>query len=859
MSSLQPFLIAGSDVGLETDKEAFLLPDKAYPRLQNAYVWRDRVKKREGLEFMGRLRRIVENQAQANADGTSDYDIADILSSFTANEPNAEIEIGSLVITIDGTDEFTDQGDGTLLRTAGSTYQITTGTYINYATGAIHIEWDAGGTPANGISVTTDFYYFPALPVMGIIQRETGNINFEETIFFDQRYAYTYDGTDFSEYLPATSTTWGGSDSEFFWGANYRGSDASVKYLFVTNFDNSANSPMRYTDASTWTDFAPAVGGTNVSNEGVGTLIAPWNAFAGNLANTPIVPGSVTITVSNGTDPDVIFTDQAQNGTLSGFADTNSGTIDYDTGAIALTISPAMTVNADVTASYQYEVTYMWSARLLLPYYGRFLAFDTWEGTSRGVATQFFNRVRFSQVGDPTQTGAWVSTVFGKGGFIDAPTDEEIISAIFYKNTLIVFFERTTWELRYVGDYGLPFTWERVSSDYGSESQFSTILFDEGVLAVGDRAVITASSQDVRRIDEKIPDLVFSMRNDNHGKERVQGVRDYRREIVYWCYNDATNTSNDQKYPTRTLVFNYRNNTYAIFRNNVTAYGTYQGTTGITWDSTTTLWDDYDISWDTVEQISQFPFVVCGNQEGYVHKYNESQIDEKSLSIAAIDRSVTPPLLTVYNHNLLPDEIIYIEGMQFIDTTTSVPEATGLNGETYQVYFADGDYNVDQFSIRKWNTSTQLYESDFSYTPANGTGTYIGGGEISLLPKMSILTKDFNPFLMRGKQMKLSYIDFLTEQTSTGIVTIKLYADTIFAEQGNLIVGQTTMNIQQNPILPTNTARLCWNRFFSTYFGQFISVEITYNDDQMNDRTIYDNPYTMSAMIVWAKEGGRLV
>jgi hypothetical protein len=408
--NLQPYLIAGSDQGLETDKKSFLLPDKAFPVLENAYVRRDRVVKREGNKLVGRLRRTLTSQSQANADGTSNYDISDILSSFRGAQPNAELEKGSVVVTVDsgggGQTIFTDQEDGTFSRTSGTTYDIDPGTYINYVTGALHIEWDGGGTPGAGITIDLDYNYFPALPVMGIIQRETSNVNFESTLVFDTVYCYVFDGSKYTEYLGASGSTWNGSDSQFFQGINYIGSDSSVKQLYVTNFDNDVSSPMRYTDGSTWTDFSPAVSGTLVSSESLGTMTSPWNSFSPNLANTLIVPGSVTINLTNGTDPDVIFTDPAKDGTLKGSPSTSTGTIDYATGAVTLTVSPAMTADATVTANYQYETSYLFTARGLISYYGRLLAYNTYEGATRGTASQFNNRLRFSQVGSPSQKGS---------------------------------------------------------------------------------------------------------------------------------------------------------------------------------------------------------------------------------------------------------------------------------------------------------------------------------------------------------------------------------------------------------------------------------------------------------------------
>lgn len=862
MSVLQPFLIAGSDVGMETDKKSFLLPDQAFPTLENAYVWRDRVKKREGIKFLGRLRRALTAQALGNNSAGATTTIANIFTTIGITNENPEIEAGSLVITVAAPDAnvFTDDGDGTFTVT-GSGVGTATGSFINYATGEVVLAYSGAGA-TGGAAMTAAINYFPGLPCMGIIQRETGNINFESTIIFDTVYAYIFDGSKYTEFLGAAAQTWNGSDSEFFWGTNYRGSDASVKFLFVTNFNNDALSPMRFTNGTTWTDFQPAISGTLVTNEAVGNLNSPWTSFPStDLDNTPVIPGTVTITVSNsGTNPDVIFTDPANDGTLKGSANTNSGTINYTTGAIALTISPAMTADATVIASYQFETTFMFTARILISYYGRLLAFDTFEGATIGAAKQFYNRCRFSQVGDPTQTGAWVSTTFGKGGFIDAPTNEEIISAIFFKNTLIVYFEKTTWQLRYVGDYGLPFIWERISSDFGCESQFSTVLFDDGVLGVGNRAIVGATAQSVSRIDLKIPDQVFSFRNDNEGKQRIHAARDFQKEVVYWCYNDATDSDNAQKYPNKVLLYNYRNDTYAVYRSSVTAFGTYEDITGITWDSTDVFWDD-EISWDDPQQVKEFPFVVSGNQQGFIHKYGYESRDDFSLSITAIDRTVTPPTLEIKNHNFLDGDIIFLTDLNFIDTSDSSDVTTNLNDNTYRVntITVAGVYDADNIQITKWNSTSQQYEENFSYTPASGTGTYIGEGKAALVPLMRILTKDFNPYASKGKQIKISYIDFLTDVTGSGVISVKLFANSAITEEGELLVGQATMETQQNPLFPTQQLDIYWNRFFTSTYGQMVSVEITYNDDQINEIDVVREPFVLNGMILWSKEGGRIV
>ncbi len=57
MGAYKPLKISGMETGLVQSRENFLLPDDAYPVLENAYVWRERIKRRQGLQILGRLRR----------------------------------------------------------------------------------------------------------------------------------------------------------------------------------------------------------------------------------------------------------------------------------------------------------------------------------------------------------------------------------------------------------------------------------------------------------------------------------------------------------------------------------------------------------------------------------------------------------------------------------------------------------------------------------------------------------------------------------------------------------------------------------------------------------------------------------
>jgi len=204
-----PLYIRKPETGLVQSRQEFILPDDAYPVLQNAYVWRERIKRRQGLSFLGRLRRVFTT-VSIGLSGASPwtFNIYSTVVPPITPEANAQIEAGSVHIFI-GATELIDQGDGTLETNPVSGVSGT----INYLTGDVTIT-GAGA----GVASTITFGYFPALPVMGLRSRELSSINIEQLIAFDTVYAYRYIG-GWQEFIPGT--TWTGTDSDFFWSTNY--------------------------------------------------------------------------------------------------------------------------------------------------------------------------------------------------------------------------------------------------------------------------------------------------------------------------------------------------------------------------------------------------------------------------------------------------------------------------------------------------------------------------------------------------------------------------------------------------------------------------------------------------------------
>lgn len=927
MQPLQPNIIAGyNQGGLVRDKKPFLLPDQAFARLNNAYVWRDRVRKREGLEVLDRLRRVFVGlslgPAQASPWSTNILTITGLVTAANNANPGVVTTLNPHGLSNGDTVVFTD-----IVGATGYNNTVFTITVLTSTTFSVGVNAGAFGAYVSGGQWISNRSRLTSEPNSSI---EPG------TVYFSIGAAVLTDYSKAGTVIAATNAnpcavTTGAphllttGDTITFAGVGGMTELNSGSYqitvtsstTFTLNNLNSIAFPA-YTVGGTWT-VNPAIGNGFLTSTTAGysatinyetgamVITLPGGGVgAATLLDFYYFPGLPVMgiwerelgTINN---EQTIFWDTKYNyvDAGSGFQQWNNtewagtdadffGVANYrginpydrlffETNFVCNAANPMRyydgiwkdfapyTVYTGVAAT-DFKI---YSARILIPYYGRLVALNVWEGTDAGGyagAQNYFNRCRFSQVGSPVEaaavgppaTGAWRSDVFGKGGFIDAPTNEAIVSAQFFKNTLIVQFERSTWNLRYVGEYGLPFIWERISSDFGSESTFSTVLFDGGVLAVGDRAIVSSESLSVNRIDEQIPDQVFEFNNLQNGPQRIIGFRDFQKELVYWCYSDG---ALNRKFPNYTLLYNYKNNTYANFRNNITFYGTYQDPNGITWDSLTTFWDDNDVLWDDdPDLIPLFPSTVSGNQQGYIHRYGYTSFDEPSLDIkgVTIPAGLTAISLNVVNHNLEAGDIIYLTGLNF--SQSSAPIATDLNDRIFIVASRTDDNN---FTIKEWDEVNQVYIENYVRTPTNAA-TYVGGGQVTLFPRMYIEMKDFNPYAAQANQVKISYIDFLTDvpvddPNISVAMSINIFVNTSLAFQGNTLVSNRSGSTTLTAPYYVPASDYVWHRFYATLTGQFLRIAMTYNDTLMNDINTHKYEWVLNAMTIYSRSGGKTI
>lgn len=269
---------------------------------------------------------------------------------------------------------------------------------------------------------------------------------------------------------------------------------------------------------------------------------------------------------------------------------------------------------------------YVLRALIVIPYRGRLVLLNTNEGPI-GAGIQYSQRARWSQIGtsymtatgaDPvvvppnpflTDANSWRDDIAGRGGYIDAPTTEKIVSAAIINDILIVGFQRSVWRLRYTGNRLLPFVWEKITNNFGAEATFSSITIDKQAFFFSRLGYITTDSNSADRIDLNIPDYSFSVETgaNNNQLQQVQGIREYYKEFIYWTFPEAQTNA---QVPNKTLAYNWRVNAWSVFDVGFRVFGNYKAFNDVRWQDLPIAWEERDEAWYDPSLQDNFPRVV---------------------------------------------------------------------------------------------------------------------------------------------------------------------------------------------------------------------------------------------------------
>ena len=755
--AMDRFLIAPFNTGLQTNVRPFLIMDDAFAMLQNAYVFRGRVRKRFGSVLMGTgwsslVTAPLFSRLRINLGST------DGSGNLSGTVPGNYFAIGQAFSI--GTEIFTVQALGTpvvMLDTGASathTYNTSTGAFV-FA----------------GAAATTAVYFYPAQPVMGFtIYQDAGfvGVNNASTYAFDQQFAYVFTGGAWQRSGTGTSPEWHGSATDFFWAITWvdKGVDFdSIGALFVTNFHSAVPVPVPATDDPIWT-----------TSDG-----STWTTYSPVFAPDP-----------NPANPQ----------------------------------------------------PFVQTARIIMAFKGHLVLLNTIENDNiitgpkpNGTTFNFVNRCRYAKLGSPFDTNAFYETgtvdsagnVGEDAGFADASTEEQIISAEFIKDRLIVYFERSTWELAFTGNDLVPFQWQKINTELGSEALQSSVPFDKVILTIGQTGVHACNGSNVERIDVKIPDEIFEINDKTAGVERVAGIRDYFVEMVYWTF-PASNVSAQLDFPNQVLVYNYANQSWSLNDDCITAFGYYEQQNASTWATSEVTWEESNEMWASGPVDVNFRQVVAGNQQGFTF-FIMPDISRNSpcMQISQIATSGSNISLELVNHTLLPGDYIAIENAQGV---------TGLNGNIYKVQGVTDPNNV-------------------VVGPASFTGAYTGAGTVARVSMLNLISKQYNPYLNKGRNVYLSKIDFGVQKTTAGQITVDYYPSSTelsmitAATDNNMILGTGILETSPYTSIPLEavSTRL-WHPVYFQTEGECIQLAMSFSDVQIRNPAIAWADFELEGMVL---------
>ena len=854
--------------GLKTDRTAFVIDNNTFANLFNAYAWRGRIKRKRGTQFLGRL----SVQAQMVTGTPLPWQFGTLngnnLISGLGLEPSSTIVPGTISIIGSGGQIYTEPTfpNGTLVGNAGGT-----GT-INYATGQYTI---SGSLP-----ITGTFSYYPGLPVMGLrdFTSSVSSSQFPLTIAFDTVYSYQVNQTtnpvvfynvNFYKFTNVPFF-WSGQNYQQFWTTNYPSTTANQSGAFWAtnnspgfNFANGTyvtgsgtpNITFRFTSGGN--PFTTLVAGTATTGDQLwfnewpsGSSINGLTGFVSSVVNP--ATGTYVVTFTGNQTVSLTGIAQLLTNTIPGQdgikwydGDPTGGTgLPTGTGLGWVNFSPPLTGSASVEIdSAPPDLYYLVGALAIVPFKDRLIFFSPWIQSSSSVPIQLQDTALWSWNGTPFYAApvplkqtfsitAYYVDQTGLGGYQPAGISNPIITVSSNEDVLLVGFGGDGRKTRFVftGNDLQPFLWYTINTELPSASTFSAVSLDKGVIDIGQYGIAMTDQQSSQRVDLDIPESVFQIQKLNSGFLRVNSIRNFEYEWIYFTYPIS---NSKWVFPTQTFMFNYRDNSWSILYENYTAQGRFRFQNKRTWQTLPfKTWIQWKEPWNSGSGSALYVNIIAGNPQGFILIKDQGTGEGQSGNISAITSAGGNLQITSINHCVSANnaqgqrsstgdgDYILINGALGINTfpilgitlgnptiltsnnsflvgsqvfITGVGDTTQLNGNFYNIiantattmtidvdstlFTAFTSGGIAQLAINNVigqvisTPDANTFVVDISFPP---NLIYDGLGTFARLSVPVIATKQFNFYWDQGKQTRLSVQKYLLDTTDDGQLTVEI-------------------------------------------------------------------------------------
>lgn len=432
-----------------------------------------------------------------------------------------------------------------------------------------------------------------------------------------------------------------------------------------------------------------------------------------------------------------------------------------------------------------------------------------------------------SPTSQTAQPVSFWENITGFGGFISAGYARPITTVSINEDALIVGLTDRQTRVLYTGNDIVPFNFYVINSELGSDSTFSSITLDRGVITMGGRGIILTSQTASERIDLDIPDEIFRIDLAHSGSNRICAQRDFINEWIYFTYPYLGSYN---IYPNVTLQYNYREGSWAQFFESYTTYGTVRPLNGYIWSTLPyNSWFEWSDPWNSGTTNERQPQVIAGNAQGFVVLKANSTDESPSAAIESISGNI----VTSTNHMLSQGD--FIEISDCLGTVGYI-----LNGKIFEV----GGVTPNTFEIVE---------------PPVISGTYLGNGLITRFYKPMIQTKEFNPSWGMSRKTRIGVQQYLFSYTPDAQITILIYlsqSETTPSNDSPIVpdpqsinngliystimytcpestnLGLTPANINLQMVTAQQQQQI-WHRMNTSLIGDTVQVGFTLSDAQM--------------------------
>jgi hypothetical protein len=211
----------------------------------------------------------------------------------------------------------------------------------------------------------------------------------------------------------------------------------------------------------------------------------------------------------------------------------------------------------------------LYGSKLLFSLKERLIAMFTYEFDG-AATTEHLQRMRWCQAQGPSN---WNDLTPGGGGFVDAPTGDQIVSGRYLQDQIVTCFSQSVWMAQPVSDPALPFRWQKLNDFRACDGKMASVGYDQYTMAIGNRGITATDGADTQRIDNRISDFVSNELNISEF-DKVFAQRSYTERRTWILYPAIESDENSAA-----LIFDEDSNaftTYSIAMNCL-GYGNLSG------------------------------------------------------------------------------------------------------------------------------------------------------------------------------------------------------------------------------------------------------------------------------------------